>query len=66
LFAGAPAPGGAPICDDYAFFDNVHPTTQVLQRLGDELIAVVPEPGTGLLMMFGLAVLSAGGRREVV
>jgi phospholipase/lecithinase/hemolysin len=66
LFAGAPAPGGAPTCDGYAFFDNVHPTTQVLQRLGDELIAVVPEPGTGLLMMFGLAVLSAGGRREVV
>lgn len=58
LFAGAPSPGGAPICNDYAFFDNVHPTTQVLQLLGQELIAVVPEPGTAILMMGGLAILA--------
>lgn len=59
LGSGAPAPGGAPTCDDYAFFDTVHPTTQVLQLLGDELINVVPEPGTGILMMIGLTLLAS-------
>lgn len=59
LGSGAPAPGGAPTCDDYAFFDTVHPTTQVLQLLGEELINVVPEPGTGILMMIGLTLLAS-------
>ncbi len=59
LGSGAPAPGGAPTCDDFAFFDTVHPTTQVLQLLGGELISVVPEPGTGILMMIGLTVLAS-------
>ena len=59
LFAGASPPGGAPTCNDYAFFDNVHPTTQVLQLLGNQLVAVVPEPGTAVLLMFGLAGLAA-------
>lgn len=48
------APADFPVCEDYAFLDPVHPTTQVLQILGDELIAAVPEPGTGLLVTFGL------------
>lgn len=64
LLAGGAPPGGAPTCNDYAFFDNVHPTTQVLQLLGQELITAVPEPGTGLLVMGGLALLSAQRRRE--
>ncbi len=59
LGSGAPAPGGAPTCDDFAFFDTVHPTTQVLQLLGEELINVVPEPGTGILMMIGLTLLAS-------
>lgn len=66
LFAGAAPPGGAPTCNDYAFFDNVHPTTQVLQVLGNQLVAVVPEPGTGLLMMLGLAGLAARRSRAGV
>ena len=53
------AAGAAPTCNDYAFFDNVHPTTQVLQILGEELITAVPEPGTAILLMGGLAWLAA-------
>lgn len=59
LASGAPAPGGAPTCDDFAFFDPVHPTTQVLQLVGEGLLNVVPEPGTGILMMIGLTLLAS-------
>ncbi|MFK7896408.1 MAG: SGNH/GDSL hydrolase family protein [Myxococcota bacterium] len=54
----------APTCTNYAFFDTVHPTTQLLQVLGAELVTVVPEPGTGLLMMLGLAGLASGRRQQ--
>jgi hypothetical protein len=41
----------------------VHPTTQVLQVLGDELVIfAVPEPGTGLLVAFGIAIIGARRR----
>ena len=54
----------SPTCTNYAFFDPVHPTTALLQLLGDELITVVPEPGTGLLLMLGLAGLASGRRQQ--
>ncbi len=58
LGSGGPAPGGAPTCDDFFFFDEIHPTSKVLQVLGDGLVAaIVPEPNTTLLLMLGLAGL---------
>lgn len=64
LLAGAAPPAGAPTCDGYAFFDTVHPTTQILQKLGEELVAVVPEPGTAVLILGGLAALASGRPRR--
>jgi hypothetical protein len=37
-----PPPGGAPNGNDHAFFEIVHPPMPILQRPGQELIAVVP------------------------
>jgi len=59
--AGANVPDAT--CSGFAFFDDVHPTTQLLGILGGEVVAAVPEPGTALLLMLGLAGLSATGRR---
>lgn len=66
LAAGVAPPGGAPTCNDYAFFDTVHPTSQVLQVLGEQLVTAVPEPGTAILLMGGLALLAAQRRRTEV
>jgi len=63
LNGGGAPPGGPPTCNSYAFFDNVHPTTQVLQVLGNAIVSVVPEPGTGLLLSLGLVALAV--RRRV-
>lgn len=54
----------APNCDDYAFFDNVHPTTGPLQLLGDDIVAsLVPVPGTGLLLGLGILIIAARRRQ---
>ena len=66
LSGGGAPPAGPPTCDAYAFWDDVHPTTQVLQVLGNALVAFVPEPGTGMLVAFGVVAIAvrrrAGGR----
>jgi phospholipase/lecithinase/hemolysin len=43
---------------------NTHPTTQVLRCSGNALVATVPEPGTGLLVAFGVAAIAARRRAE--
>lgn len=57
LSSGVPDPDGPPTCNHFAFFDTIHPTTQVLQILGDALVASVPEPSIALLLAAGLAGL---------
>jgi outer membrane lipase/esterase len=64
LSGGGAPPAGPPTCNAYTFFDNTHPTTQVLQVLGNALVATVPEPGTGLLVAFGVAAIAARRRAE--
>jgi phospholipase/lecithinase/hemolysin len=63
LTSGVANPGGPPTCTDFAFFDNVHPTTQVLQLLGAELVLAVPEPGTAWLVSIGLVGIGVRRRR---
>lgn len=59
LDAAVGAPVGPPICDGYAFFDSVHPSTQSMRLLGDDIVAhLVPVPATGLLFGFGLLILA--------
>ena len=54
-----PDPEGAPTCNGYAFFDTVHPATQPLQLLGDDIVAsLVPVPATSLLFVPGLFVIA--------
>src|SRR5262249_26053934 len=64
LNGGGAAPAGPPTCEAYAFFDNLHPTTQGLQGRGHNLISFVPEPSTGLLVAFGLAGIAVRRRAE--
>jgi phospholipase/lecithinase/hemolysin len=50
--------GSPPACDNFAFFDTVHPTSALNAILADGMIAAIPEPGTALLLGFGLAGLA--------
>ena len=62
LNGGGAPPAGPPTCDAYTFFDNTHPTTQISQVLGNELVTFVPEPGTALLVAFGVTGIAVRRR----
>jgi phospholipase/lecithinase/hemolysin len=54
LGSGTLDPDGPPTCNNYEFFDTIHPTTQVAALLGGAFVAAVPEPGTDMLVAIGL------------
>jgi phospholipase/lecithinase/hemolysin len=64
LGSGTPDPNGPPTCNNYEFFDAVHPTTQVAALLGGAFIAAVPEPGTGMLVTIALLGLALRWGRQ--
>ncbi|WP_055843436.1 SGNH/GDSL hydrolase family protein [Sphingomonas sp. Leaf343] len=62
------APGAAPACDGFVYFDTIHPTTQIHRAIGrgltDQLgLAAVPEPMTWAMMIVGVA-LTGGALRH--
>lgn len=50
--------------DAYLFWDPVHPTTAVHGLLGARGLQAVPEPGTGLLVAAGIALVGVARRRR--
>lgn len=63
---GCVAAGALPGCDGYVFFDGVHPTSASHALIADEMLAAlrVPVPGSGWLLVAGLAGLVAHRRRR--
>ena len=58
--------GAGTVCanpDEYLLWDTVHPTARGHEILSDAALAIIPEPGTALLLGLGLSVLST--RRTV-
>ena len=52
-------------CNQYAYWDGIHPTAATHRLFADAMLVVaVPEPGTWLLLVGGLAVLGAMSRRR--
>ncbi len=59
-------PAGPPTCAGFAFFDAVHPTTDLHQILGDRIVTVVPEPGAAAALVAVLTSLRALRREPLV
>lgn len=57
-----------PTCQGYLYFDQIHPTTQVHQLIGDALgrqIGAIPEPATWAAMVLGFGLAGLAMRRRV-
>lgn len=57
---------GVSLCgnpDEYLFWDGVHPSDTVAKELGRQFAQAVPEPETCAMLVLGLVVLAAVGRR---
>jgi len=53
--------GAGTVCanpNEYLLWDTVHPTARGHEILSDAALAIIPEPGTALLLGLGLSVLS--------
>lgn len=53
---------GAATCDDYFFYDELHPTSAAHLALANDVLAAIPEPGA--LALAALALLAAAGSRR--
>jgi len=56
------APAGTN-CDQYLFWDDVHPTRAAHALIASNAVAVLPEPSTAVFLLLGLAGLAARRRR---
>lgn len=50
--------------NEYLFWDTIHPTSAAHSRLAEAALLVIPEPGTGMLVLVGLLVLAIDRRRR--
>lgn len=60
--------GAGTLCsnpDEYLLWDAVHPTAAGHRVLADAAFALIPEPGTALLLGLGLSMLAARRRSEL-
>ncbi len=61
--------GGGTICADpdaYLFWDGIHPTRVAHALIAGAALAAIPEPGTLILLGFGLAIAGASRQRRTV
>lgn len=64
-FDGGPA-AVANDCQGYLYYDRIHPTSAIHQRIADAVLAAIPEPASWMLMIVGFGFVGATLRRDRV